>query len=198
MMQDELFARLEALERKLAQMIVRGTIAEVDPKKHIAKVRYGDNQTTGWLTWKPIRTGKAITWWCPDVGEGVTVLSNGDLTLGEIIPGSYYADFPAPSSDPDIHLTQYADGTVISYHQKKHELKAVLPDAGKTELVSKGGIKLVGDTEIIGKLHTTKDIKSDAEVSDKKRSMSGDRDIYDKHDHNHGSPKTSVPNQKQS
>ncbi|KEQ11285.1 hypothetical protein GZ77_26085 [Endozoicomonas montiporae] len=195
---EDLRQRLEELERRISQMVVRGTIAEVNPDKHIARVSYGPNLTTGWLQWKPLRTGGAITWWCPSVGEGVTVISDGDLSLGEIIPGSYYGDFPAPSSDPDLHLVRYEDGAEISYHQKDSQLKAVLPDAGKTELVSKGGIKFVGDTEIDGGLHVTKAIKADKDITDHTRSMADDRGIFNGHDHigNQGKP-TSPPQQQQ-
>lgn len=187
---QSLVLRLEELERRVGQMVIRGKIAEVDPAKHVARVAYGPKgkQLTGWLQWKPMRTGKAITWWCPEVGEGVTVISEGDLALGEIFPGSYHSEFPAPSKDPDLFFIQFGDGAEISYHRKNHVLKAILPESGTTEIKSKGGIKLIGDTTIEGTVHATKDISSDANVSDSTRSMSDDRGIYNGHDHPHGDP----------
>ncbi len=184
----ELFQRIEELERRVGQMVVRGKIKEVDPSKALAKVEYGEGLATGWLPWKPIRTGKAIVWWVPEVGEGVTVISEGDLVLGEIYPGSYHNEFKAPSDDPDLFLVQFGDGAEISYQRKEHALKAILPDSGTTELKSKGGIKLIGDTVIEGTVHATKDISSDANVSDRVRSMADDRGIYNGHDHPHGDP----------
>ena len=102
-------------------------IANIDPKKALARVAYGENgaQLTGWLTWKPIRAGKAIIWWCPEVGEGVTILSEGDLSIGEIIPGSYYNNFSAPSSDPEEFVIAFGDGSSVKHHRGNHCLDVV-------------------------------------------------------------------------
>lgn len=185
--------RLEALERQVAQMNVRGKIVEVDYDNHKAKVKYGENQTTGWLPWKPIRAGKAIVWWPLEVGEAVTVLSPGDLTLGEIFPASYQNDFPAPSNDPDLFLIQFDDETSLSYHSADKKLIATLPDDGTTLLTSKGGITLVGDTVIDGNItitenaviegttHSNGDVSCDANVSDQKSTMQIIRDVFNVH-----------------
>lgn len=124
---ENLLQRIEALERRVGQMVIRGKIAEVDPVKHVARVAYGlgGKQLTGWLQWKPVRTGKAITWWCPQVGEGATVISEGDLALGEILPGSYHGEFPAPSSNPDEYLVLFGDGSKVSHDCKTHLLDVV-------------------------------------------------------------------------
>jgi phage baseplate assembly protein V len=197
----DVLQRLEELERRVAQMVVRGKIHKVDPAKHVAQVEYGPGLTTGWLQWKPIRTGKAIVWWCPEVGEGVTVISEGDLSLGEILPGSYHKDFAAPSSDPDLFLIEYGDGGSTSYNRKSHlyrldvapggraEITAtggvvmVAPDGGVDIDATAGGVRIKGDTEIVGALRVTKNIKSDAEVLDKVRAMSADRALYNQHAH---------------
>ena len=126
-MTENILQRLDELERRQAQMVVRGKIAEIDPDNAVARVAYGENekQLTGWLTWKPIRAGKAIVWWCPEVGAGVTVLSEGDLSLGEIIPGSYYNDFNAPSTDPEVFLIEFGDGSSVKHHRGEHQLDVV-------------------------------------------------------------------------
>lgn len=179
----DLLARLEELERRMAQMVVRGKIVEVDAAQHAARVEYGPNMTTGWLQWKPVRSGKAIVWWVPEVGEGVTVISEGDLALGEILPGSYHKDFAAPSTDPDVFLVQYGDGSRMAYDRKAHLYTLDLPAGGRVELVAPGGFKLTGDTKIEGALHVTKNIKGDAEISDQVRNMSADRLLYSAHKH---------------
>ncbi len=51
-----------------------------------------------------------------------------------------------PNGDRDaLHRTTYRDGAVIEYDSAAHHLRAVLPAGGTTELISDGGIRIVGD-----------------------------------------------------
>ncbi|MDE1464790.1 phage baseplate assembly protein V [Spartinivicinus poritis] len=189
-MDSDLLQRIEALERKLGQVVVRGRIHAVDHGRHLAKVEYGaegQQQTTGWLPWKPQRTGKTITWSPPDIGEGATVISEGDLTLGEIIPGSYYNQFPTPSNDKNIHITVYADGAKESYNQESHHYEILLPASGTVKIVATGGVEIEGDVKVIG------NIKATGDITDHTRSMQGDRDIYNGHGHDVPGHGTAVP-----
>lgn len=187
----DVLQRLEELERRMGQMVVRGKISAVDPASGRVKVEYGPNMATGWLEWKPIRTGKAMIWWAPEVGEGATVISEGDLSLGEVLPGSYHKDFSAPSMDPDLFLIQYGDGGSTSYDRKAHMHRLDLPAGGRAEVVAPGGVqitaeggaKIIGDTEIVGTLLVTESIKAGGEVGDAVRNMSEDRMIYNGHKH---------------
>ena len=200
---QDVLSRLEALERRSHQTVVRGTISEVDPEKAVAKVKWGPEQFTGWLPWKPARTAGAIVWWCPEVGEGVTVISDGDLVRGEILPGSYTATHPAPETNPKVFMVQFGDGAVITYDRENHQLVATLPEGGTTELTSPGGIKLTGNTEIVGTLdvsdnttiqgttHSAGAVSSDSNVSDRTGSMQAMRDVYN--EHNHGSQGAAPP-----
>lgn len=192
-MNDEIMAqllrRVAELERRVSQMVVRGKVSEVDAEKQRVKVKYGENLVSGWLPWKPLRSGKAIVWWCPEVGEGVTILSNGDLSLGEVVLGSYHDEFPAPSSDPEVFYMDFGDGSTVEYNRGSAALDVALKGdltatvEGKTELTATGGAKIIGDVEIDGKLDVTKDITGAGEVSDKKASMSKDRLAFNAHSH---------------
>ncbi|WP_163836950.1 phage baseplate assembly protein V [Spartinivicinus ruber] len=191
---DDILQRLEALERRLAQVVVRGRIHAVDPTRGLAKVEYGaegQQQTTGWLPWKPTRTGKTVTWSQPDIGEGATVISEGDLTLGEILPGSYYDRFPAPSANPDVHLTRYADGAIKQYDQSGQAYQLTLPASGTVNIVAKGGVTITGDLTVNGNITATGDI------TDHTRSMQADRDIYNSHTHDVSGHSKAVPTDKQ-
>lgn len=184
----DLLARVEELERRVGQMVVRGKIVDINLDDHTARVEYGPQTTTGWLQWKPLRSGKAIIWWAPELGEGVTVISEGDLSLGEILPGSYHKDFAAPSNDPDLFLIQYGDGGSVSYNRKSHLYRLDVAAGGRAEITASGGLKFTGDTEIVGALHVTGDIKGDGEVGDQIRNMSADRELYNVHLHPDGPP----------
>ncbi|MDS7929631.1 phage baseplate assembly protein [Acinetobacter sp. V102_4] len=65
-----------------------------------------------------------------------------------------------------------AEGETCIYDQFGHSI-----------LLHENGIKLKGNTEVDGELHVTKNIKSDAEVSDKTSSMAQMRVVYNIHVH---------------
>jgi hypothetical protein len=88
-----------------------------------------------------------------------------------------------------------ADGADMSYDRDAHTLRISLPSGATIEIIADGGLSIVGDTNIIGKLHTTDNISSDRDIIDSVRSMQADRDIYNGHDHPHGDPITGTTNQ---
>ncbi|EGR3852971.1 phage baseplate assembly protein V [Vibrio cholerae] len=133
----ELSERVSELERKLEEMVVRGVISVSNPAQRWVIVSYGTQErpmTTGKLPIKPIRSGKAIVWWFPEVGEAVTVISPGDLRLGEVYPGSYYDQRPAPSDDPDLFLIEFGDGSKVSHHRGTHKLDVL--NVGDVEITT--------------------------------------------------------------
>lgn len=121
----DILQRIEELERQMSQMVIRGKVELIDYDKQRARVRYGENQLTPWLKWKPLRAGKAIVWWPLEVGEAVTVLSPGDIQLGEILPSSYNADFSAPSNNPDLCIVQFGDGSEVTHNRKTGDYSAI-------------------------------------------------------------------------
>ncbi|HCG6617812.1 TPA: phage baseplate assembly protein V [Vibrio parahaemolyticus] len=122
----DLEERVSELERKLEEVFIRGVILESNSIERWVVVSYGTEESpmqTGKLPVKPIRSGKAIVWWFPEVGEAVTVISPGDLRFGEVFPGSYYSERPAPSDDPDLFLVEFGDGSKISHHRGTHKME---------------------------------------------------------------------------
>lgn len=180
---QDVLSRLEELERRVAQMVVRGKVEAVDHGRQRARVGYGSGMVTSWLPWKPIRTGRATVWWSPEVGEGVTVISEGDLRLGEILPGSYHTDMPAPSNDPDLFLIAWGDGSTLSHHRGDKHFGLKVAGPGTATVDAQGGVLIKGATRIVGNVDVEGSIKATGDVSDGRRSMQGDRDIYNQHDH---------------
>lgn len=139
---------LADLERRQANGVRYGTIAEVDLAKARVKIKSG-NITTTWLPWAAGRaSGAKRRWDPPEVGEQVAVISpGGDLTQGLVIPGVYQESAGAPSASADKDSTVYSDGTVIEYDRAAHALVAdlqgtkVYADRSKIELTI-GGSKL--------------------------------------------------------
>jgi phage baseplate assembly protein V len=111
------------LNRRVANLIRIGTIAEADYGRALARVRIGD-LTTDWRPWLAPRVGGDIAWWAPEVGEQVILFSpSGELTLGVILAGIYQQAKPAPADRETVHRTVYQDGAVVEYDRAAHRLK---------------------------------------------------------------------------
>lgn len=110
--------RLSELERKFRCLNIRGVVEKIDPNMGsggCVRVRYGDDQLSDWLPVKPIRSGESCMWWFPDIGEGVTVT---DVETGEILPGSFTANLPPPTRDPDVMFMQFGNGDTLEHNRK--------------------------------------------------------------------------------
>ncbi|AGE26912.1 phage baseplate assembly protein V [Pseudomonas poae RE*1-1-14] len=134
-----------ALSRMLENLIRFGVIAAVQMEPPRVQVKTGA-LTTAWLPWLTLRAGADREWDPPTVDEQVILFSpSGQLANGVVITGLPSDHIPANGNRPGLHRRTYADGAVIEYDSVAHHLNAILPDGGTTNLVSKGGINLVGD-----------------------------------------------------
>lgn len=142
--------RVSELERKFGQCYVKGKVSAIDPDNRMVRVSYGTKQNpmvTDWLPVVPMRCAKATIWWFPEVGEGARVISPGDLRQGEVYPGRYTAETPAPSKDPDLFLIQFGDGSEIRQQRKDHRLDII--NKGPTYLTSTGKVVIQSDAKKI-------------------------------------------------
>lgn len=86
----QMLHRIEELERKLEHRRRKGTVAEVDAAKGLARVKIdttedGEPVLTAWIPWKEVAMGAIKTHFPPSVGEQVEVVSeNGDMTNAAI------------------------------------------------------------------------------------------------------------------
>lgn len=134
-----------ALSRMLENLIRFGVIAAVQMVPPRVKVKTGE-LTTAWLPWLALRAGSDREWDPPTIDEQVILISpSGQLANGVVITGLPSDRIPANGDRPGLHRRTYADGTVIEYDSVAHHLNATLADGGTTNLISKGGISLVGN-----------------------------------------------------
>jgi len=132
------------LSRLIENLIRFGTIAETQMKPPRVRVKTG-GLTTGWLPWLALRAGADVDWDPPTINEQVLLLSpSGQLANAVVITGIYSDAIPANGDRLGLHRRTYQDGAVIEYDSVAHELRAQLPEGGTTELISSGGIHLVG------------------------------------------------------
>lgn len=146
------------LLRRLENLIRLGTIAAVDPKPPRCRVKTG-GLTTGWLPWFAVRAGEDREWDMPSVDEQCVVFSpSGDPAVGVVFVGCYSDAFPAPDDSPTRHRRSYRDGAVLDYDTASHTLRALLPAGGKVEIQAPGGITILGDMTISGRVTVSEDV----------------------------------------
>lgn len=134
-----------ALSRLLENLIRFGVIDAVQMEPPRVKVKTG-TLTTAWLPWLALRAGSDREWDPPTVDEQVILFSpSGQLANGIVITGVFSDHIPANGNRAGLHRRTYADGTVIEYDSQAHHLNATLVEGGTTNLISTGGINLVGD-----------------------------------------------------
>ncbi len=136
---------LAALSRLLENLIRFGVISAVQMEPPRVQVTTG-TLTTAWLPWLALRAGADREWDPPTLGEQVMLFSpSGQLANGIVVTGVFSDHIPANGNRAGLHRRTYADGTVIEYDSVAHHLNATLVDGGTTNLISTGGINLVGD-----------------------------------------------------
>lgn len=154
--------RLEELERRMENRQRTGTIAEVNAKDGLARVKIDTDDKSGqpfltpWIPWKEVSMGAIKTHFPPSVGEQVKVVSeSGDLTDAQI-------DFSTPSNSNERPHDKEAEGVI---------------QIGDTRLLITGGKVVVKSGEIIldgnvhlggegGKLvHRKGDVDSDGDLA---------------------------------
>jgi phage baseplate assembly protein V len=132
------------LERRLANLIRDGLIASVDYDAARARVQIGDLLTAP-LPWYAGRAGGDRTWWAPEVGEQVTVLSpSGELAQGRILPALYSNAAPAPASAGDVSRAVWADGLVVE-HDRARKLTRIHAPEGTLVLDAKNVVIRTGE-----------------------------------------------------
>ncbi|WP_067096182.1 phage baseplate assembly protein V [Marinomonas atlantica] len=113
------------LQRRLANMIRRGTIHSVDFESNppLVKVEYKKDVISGWLPWVAGRVGHAATWEPIKVGEPVLILSeSGEMSAGVVLPSFPSIEMSLPDNKATTHVTRYEDGTTVTYDREAHKL----------------------------------------------------------------------------
>lgn len=173
----ELESSQESGARQGRNAIQLGRVASVVDGKRVV-IAVGKASTPA-IKWFALWAGEVIEYRCPSVGEMALVLNygSGDNSQSSIALVGIPSDaFPLPVNDPDLVHQQI--GPLASLTWRKSD--------GYLTINAPGGTKLI--TPLL-------DVP-EGDIKDQVRTMAADRDIYNDHDHFHGSPKTSPANQK--
>ena len=116
MSDDSLEYRITELERRMANMLRFGIVDQLDASTAKVRVKCGDI-LTGWLPWLTKKAGIERTWWTPDVGEQVLMVSPfGDMAQAVVIPALYQAAFPPPSNNINQVAVVFEDDDGTQYY----------------------------------------------------------------------------------
>jgi phage baseplate assembly protein V len=126
------------LNRRIESLIRLGTIDQVDHAARKLRVKTG-GLLTGWLPW-PAEVGRNFIRWRP-LREGTQVVlasPSGDPAQAVIIGMLYTQTIDRPSTDPDIDLIEFDDGSRIAHDASSGVLS--LHAAGDLYLTAAGNI----------------------------------------------------------
>ena len=171
---------LVEIARRLENIIRNGTIAEVDYQSARVRVKYDEDESgndilTDWLPWLTTRAGNDRTWWAPELGEQVLILSpSGNLALGTVLPAINQTAHPAPESDPNKHRTVYEDGSFVEYDRNAHKL-TVTVNGGDAVLNTTGNLDAAvgGDALVNAGGNAEVDAQGHAKVTANKIDLDG-------------------------
>lgn len=128
------------IERRLANLIRIGVVEELDTSAARVRVRIGELLTAA-IPWLTHRAGADRSWWAPEPGEQVVVLSpSGELAQAVVLPALYRSSAPAPADAATVHRVVYEDGTTIEYDRAAHKLKATV--VGDVEVTADGDVTI--------------------------------------------------------
>ena len=149
--------------RRLENLVRLGTVAEVryeTPAR--CRIKTGD-LVTDWLPWTTARAGGDRSWWAPEVGEQVIILSPGGNTgAGVVFPSAYSDTHEQPGQREDVARVVFRDGVTIEYDRAAHVLRVKSPTM--ITLSAVGQIALDGDVRVSGNLHVAGTIRSDRRI----------------------------------
>lgn len=138
---------LREAERRIANLMMIGTVVEVQAAAARAIVKIGDLQT-GALPWVSPRAGLQSVWAAPKVGEQVIVIShNGDPAQGVIVGSLFSAAERAVSDNPRVFRTEYDDGTFVEYNLDTQEL--TVDSAGSVLVKARKNIEATADQDVL-------------------------------------------------
>ncbi|RZA17009.1 MAG: phage baseplate assembly protein V [Proteobacteria bacterium] len=116
------------LSRRMANMILPGTIKEIDYLNALVRVESGELETK-WLPYFQRSAGTTIDWAPPSIGESCLVLSpGGELSGGFVLTGVYSDKFRPSESSDMVASRRYSDGMTISYDSDAKTLSIMKKD----------------------------------------------------------------------
>jgi len=201
MSETKIYQHLSRLEQRVSNLIRPGVVAEVKNGPPRVKVEYdkdaeGAPVTTGWLCYFEERQGYLQTWNPPKVGEQCVIFSPaGDLRLGKVLLGLNTSTNSPISSDENIHLIKFSDGSTFQFDRSSSSWSISLGSGTATftgatytfnaNLVFNGNVEHKGNYIQTGNF-TSSGTVAGAAVKDSTGTLNSLRTTYNGHTHENG------------
>lgn len=140
--------------------VQEGIVSQIDPTTHRIKATIPalEDFETAWLPFLVPNAGGNQFYCLPDKGELVAILLDSRGEGGWVLGAIYNSKDPVPTTDNDIWLKKFSNGTEISHNRKTGE---VCVKTNGTVKVQAGKVEIIAPTEITGNVQ----IKGNLNVS---------------------------------
>lgn len=135
--------QLQELNSRLSNLIRIGTVTSVKPEQQTARVVFDDrDETESYDLFVLVKNSKENKDdHMPDIDEEVLCLFLPiGIETGFIIGAYYNKDNAPPSNTVDKRVTQYKDGTTVSYDREQHNLDISIPESGSLSITVNGPV----------------------------------------------------------
>lgn len=126
---ESLEKRVAMLERRVFRLLQPGEIelADYTATPPLVRVRL-DDRLSDWVPFVGGRAGNDKSWWPPEVGEQVMVLSpNGEALAAVALAALYHEGKAAPGDRSDVARLTFADGALFEYDRAANLLHVSVP-----------------------------------------------------------------------
>lgn len=168
-----------------------GIVSQIDTKHHKVKVVIPalEEFETAWLSYLTPNAGSNQFYCLPDKGELVAILLDAKGEGGCVLGTLYNDKDPTPTTNHDIWLKRFNNGTEISHNRKTGEV--VVETTGQVTIKAASVVvtataTINGDTSISGNLTVSGTINSSTSVE--APSVSANGVSLSQHTHSRGAP----------
>lgn len=208
-------SQIADLQRRVHSQVKRGVVAEISEDFQRIKVQFGQELCSPFIPWLTLACGEVRHYRCPTIGEQVILLNTagGDSSEQAVaLVGMDSSQFPLADNDASRVTTLFGKEMSLVWDIAKGEVLIKAPQRCFVDspLVELSGNLLVGSSEKKNKAVSEDNteekmpefgnITAKGNITDRVRSMSGDREIFNTHTHKEQGDgnSVSVPEKQQS
>ena len=169
-------------------MLVFGEIISIKGHRAKLKLRDYDQDESGWFFMPQIFTKNDKASNILEIGSEVSAVTNNPHDDGCIIGALYNDEDLSVSTNRDLKIIKFSDGTTVEYDKASHTFNLTIK--GSTNINSDNSVNITAPKVVI-----TGDLEVSGDVSDSKSSMQNMRNTYNAHTHGNGNngANTSTP-----